>query len=103
MKALISESKGFRVCGMGELVEFNDVVRFQIDTTLELDTAGETCLVIFQDGSWGFHSALEVDELVNEPEFHQAITLNAVLRDFIHYEAEKPVIDIKVATPVVKL
>lgn len=103
MKALITETKGFRVVGMGDLVEFDDIVRFQLDTTLFLNTAGEPCLVIFADGSWGFHSAIEVDELCGQPEFHQAIPMNAIFRDFIDHETSKTVIELKVATPVVNL
>jgi hypothetical protein len=104
VKALITETKGFRVGPMGhDLVEFDDIVRFQLDATLFLGTAGEPCLVIFADGSWGFHTALEVDELVHQEGFHQAIPMNAIFRDFINYETSKPVIEIKVATPVPEL
>lgn len=105
MKALISESKGFLIPEMDsrlsrDLVEFNDEVRFQIDTRMSLGTADEPMLVVYKDGSWGYHSALEVDELIDQPEFHQAIPVNAVLRDFIQFETNKPVIDLKFATPV---
>jgi hypothetical protein len=44
--------------------------------------------VIFTDGSWGIHSALEVDEMIDDPDdiVHQAIPVNAILREFIAYE-----------------
>jgi hypothetical protein len=43
--------------------------------------------VVYTDGSWGIHPALEVrDGRPRRLTFHQAIPVNALLRDFIAYE-----------------
>lgn len=104
MKAIITDTEGFRI-GDDPLVIFDSQVRFQIDCTVPQNTADEPFLVIFDDHSWGIHPATEAYEMVEDPahdrDVHQAIPISALIREFIAYESDKPVINITgYATPV---
>jgi hypothetical protein len=108
MKALIRETQGYHVGPMGQLVGFDDLVNFSIDVQIPLNTADEPFLVIFDDGSWGIHNAVETDELLDEEGphskvVHQGIPFNAIFREFIAYESSRPVLNLTYATPVPEL
>lgn len=104
MKATIRETQGFHIGPMGELVGFDDLVNFSIDVQVPLNTADEPFLVIFDDGSWGIHNADESHEMIDDegPEgkiVHQAIPFNAIFREFITWESQRPVLNLEYATP----
>jgi hypothetical protein len=105
MKALIRETQGYHVGPMGQLVGFDDLVNFSIDVQIPLNTADEPFLVIFDDGSWGIHNAVETDEMLDDDGphskvVHQGIPFNAIFREFIAYESSRPVLNLTYAPPV---